>query len=102
MGAGREIQAPAAVPGANDHLKLVSADLLEQGSFDQAVEGCDGVFHTASLFSTKECHRSTGHSFLYQCFFFPILPPFRSQEAISYSTKKTADIFIKAANCFQI
>ncbi|KAH9534839.1 hypothetical protein CY35_17G024500 [Sphagnum magellanicum] len=30
------------VPGANDHLKLVSADLLEQGSFDQAVEGCDG------------------------------------------------------------
>ncbi|CAK9208825.1 unnamed protein product [Sphagnum troendelagicum] len=41
------------VPGANDHLKLVPADLLEQGSFDQAVEGCDGVFHTASLFFTK-------------------------------------------------
>ncbi|CAK9867220.1 unnamed protein product [Sphagnum jensenii] len=36
------------LPGASDHLKLVSADLLEQGSFDQAVEGCDGVFHTAS------------------------------------------------------
>jgi hypothetical protein len=53
IGAGREIQAPAAVPGANDHLKLESADLLEQGFFDQAVEGFDGIFHTASLFFTK-------------------------------------------------
>jgi nucleoside-diphosphate-sugar epimerase len=26
---------------------------LEQGSFDQAVKGCDGVFHTASPFLTK-------------------------------------------------
>jgi nucleoside-diphosphate-sugar epimerase len=41
------------LPGASDHLKLVSADLLEQGSFNQAVEGCDGVFHTASPFFTK-------------------------------------------------
>ncbi|KAH9534836.1 hypothetical protein CY35_17G024300 [Sphagnum magellanicum] len=41
------------LPGASDRLKLVSADLLEQGSFEQAVEGCDGVFHTASPFFTK-------------------------------------------------
>jgi hypothetical protein len=52
-GGWQRIQVPAAVPSANDHLKLVSADLLEQGSFDEAVEGCVGVFHTASLFFTK-------------------------------------------------
>lgn len=34
--------------GAKDRLKLVKADLLEDGSFDDAIMGCDGVFHTAS------------------------------------------------------
>ncbi|KAI5419791.1 phenylacetaldehyde reductase [Lathyrus oleraceus] len=34
--------------GAKERLQLFKADLLEQGSFDSAVEGCDGVFHTAS------------------------------------------------------
>ncbi|VFQ73837.1 unnamed protein product [Cuscuta campestris] len=29
-------------------LKIVKADLMEEGSFDDAVEGVDGVFHTAS------------------------------------------------------
>ncbi len=46
------------------------------------ISHCISVFH-------KEYHRSTGLSFLYQCYFFPILPPFRSQEVISWSTKKT-------------
>jgi nucleoside-diphosphate-sugar epimerase len=36
------------LPGASDRLKLFSADLLEPGSFDEAVAGCDGVFHVAS------------------------------------------------------
>jgi nucleoside-diphosphate-sugar epimerase len=36
------------LPGASDCLKLFSADLLEPGSFDEAVAGCDGVFHVAS------------------------------------------------------
>ncbi len=70
MGAGGEIQASAAVPGANDHLKLVPADLLEQGSFDQAVEGCDGVFHTASLFFTKNItDPQVSHSYINAIFF---------------------------------
>ncbi|KAJ1410224.1 hypothetical protein SESBI_22138 [Sesbania bispinosa] len=34
--------------GAKERLQLFKADLLEEGSFDSAVEGCDGVFHTAS------------------------------------------------------
>ncbi|KAK4278709.1 hypothetical protein QN277_016518 [Acacia crassicarpa] len=34
--------------GAKERLSLIKANLLEEGSFDSAVEGCDGVFHTAS------------------------------------------------------
>ncbi|KAL2607474.1 hypothetical protein R1flu_026047 [Riccia fluitans] len=36
------------LPGAEERLELVGADLLVEGSFDAAVEGCVGVFHTAS------------------------------------------------------
>lgn len=36
------------LPGATERLKIVKADLLDEGSFDAAVEGVDGVFHTAS------------------------------------------------------
>ncbi|XP_027156539.1 cinnamoyl-CoA reductase 1-like isoform X1 [Coffea eugenioides] len=34
--------------GAKERLQLYSANLLEEGSFDAIVEGCEGVFHTAS------------------------------------------------------
>ncbi|KAL2942059.1 Cinnamoyl-CoA reductase 1 [Bienertia sinuspersici] len=34
--------------GAKERLHLFAANLLEEGSFDAAVEGCEGVFHTAS------------------------------------------------------
>ncbi|XP_050209185.1 phenylacetaldehyde reductase-like [Mercurialis annua] len=37
-----------ALDGANERLHLFKADLLEEGSFDAAVDGCLGVFHTAS------------------------------------------------------
>lgn len=33
-----------------ERLELVQADLLEESSFDSAVIGCSGVFHTASPF----------------------------------------------------
>lgn len=36
------------LPGAKERLQLVKADLLEEGSFDDAVMACEGVFHTAS------------------------------------------------------
>ncbi|XP_028758782.1 tetraketide alpha-pyrone reductase 1-like [Neltuma alba] len=34
--------------GAKERLQLIKANLMEEGSFDVAVEGCEGVFHTAS------------------------------------------------------
>ncbi|XP_075489053.1 phenylacetaldehyde reductase-like isoform X1 [Primulina tabacum] len=34
--------------GAEERLQLFEANLIEDGSFDSAVHGCEGVFHTAS------------------------------------------------------
>ncbi|PON95925.1 NAD(P)-binding domain containing protein [Trema orientale] len=34
--------------GAKDRLKIYKADLMVEGSFDEAVQGVDGVYHTAS------------------------------------------------------
>lgn len=34
--------------GAKERLQLFKADLLEEGSFDSVIQGCHGVFHTAS------------------------------------------------------
>ncbi|KAI8024245.1 Tetraketide alpha-pyrone reductase 2 [Camellia lanceoleosa] len=34
--------------GAKERLKIFKADLMVEGSFDKAIEGDDGVFHTAS------------------------------------------------------
>ncbi|XP_010548188.1 PREDICTED: tetraketide alpha-pyrone reductase 1 [Tarenaya hassleriana] len=34
--------------GAKERLRLVKADLMEDGSFDDAIMECHGVFHTAS------------------------------------------------------
>ena len=39
-----------ALPGAEERLELIQADLLTDGAFDEAVAGCDVVFHTASPF----------------------------------------------------
>ncbi|XP_062115479.1 phenylacetaldehyde reductase-like [Humulus lupulus] len=37
-----------ALDGAKERLYLFKANLMEEGSFDSAISGCDGVFHTAS------------------------------------------------------
>ncbi|CAH8360306.1 unnamed protein product [Eruca vesicaria subsp. sativa] len=39
-----------ALEGAKERLQLFKANLLEEGSFDSAIDGCEGVFHTASPF----------------------------------------------------
>ncbi|KAL6503006.1 hypothetical protein OROHE_024174 [Orobanche hederae] len=39
-----------ALDGAKERLHLIKANLLEEGSFDSIVDGCEGVFHTASPF----------------------------------------------------
>jgi len=40
------------LPGANERLRLLEADLLEEGSFDSCVRGAQVVFHTASPFTS--------------------------------------------------
>ncbi|XP_027079626.1 cinnamoyl-CoA reductase CAD2 isoform X2 [Coffea arabica] len=39
-----------ALDGASERLQLFKANLLEEGSFDAAIDGRDGVFHIASPF----------------------------------------------------
>ncbi|PON84840.1 NAD(P)-binding domain containing protein [Trema orientale] len=45
-----------ALDGAKERLHLFEANLLEEGSFDSIIDGCDGVFHTASpsIFSASD------------------------------------------------
>ncbi|XWS65045.1 hypothetical protein CRYUN_Cryun05aG0057100 [Craigia yunnanensis] len=45
-----------ALDGANERLHLFKAELLDEGAFDSLVDGCRGVFHTASpcFFSDKD------------------------------------------------
>ncbi|XP_043691732.1 phenylacetaldehyde reductase-like [Telopea speciosissima] len=37
-----------ALDGAKERLHLFKANLMDEGSFDSLVDGCEGVFHTAS------------------------------------------------------
>ncbi|XP_021841632.1 tetraketide alpha-pyrone reductase 2 [Spinacia oleracea] len=34
--------------GAKEKLRIIKADLMEEGSFDEAIQGVDGVFHAAA------------------------------------------------------
>ncbi|CAH9107961.1 unnamed protein product [Cuscuta epithymum] len=47
----------------SDRLKLFKADLNEEGSFDEAVRGCDGVFHVAASmeFGLQEKHNNDNY-----------------------------------------
>ncbi|KAH6803486.1 Rossmann-fold superfamily protein [Perilla frutescens var. frutescens] len=47
-GDSSKVEHLTALEGASERLHLYEASLLEEGSFDSAVDGCDGVFHTAS------------------------------------------------------
>ncbi|KAL8161226.1 hypothetical protein V2J09_012715 [Rumex salicifolius] len=44
----KKVEHLMALEGAKERLKLFRAELTEEGSFDPAVAGCVGVFHTAS------------------------------------------------------
>lgn len=46
----KKTQHLVSLEGAKERLHLFKADLLEEGSFDSAIDGCEGVFHTASPF----------------------------------------------------
>ncbi|CDP18890.1 unnamed protein product [Coffea canephora] len=44
----RKTEHLTSLDGAKERLKLFQANLLDDGSFDEIVQGCTGVFHTAS------------------------------------------------------
>ena len=51
----KSVAALKALPGAADRLVLFKGDLLVPGAFDEAVQGCRYVIHTASpFFEPKE------------------------------------------------
>lgn len=56
--------------GARERLRLVKADLMEDGSFDNAVMGCEGVFHTASPVYAAGSDPKACHFTHYMCLSF--------------------------------
>ncbi|CAA2968752.1 cinnamoyl- reductase 1-like [Olea europaea subsp. europaea] len=44
----RKVEHLMAFEGAQERLQLFEANLTEEGSFDSAIDGCEGVFHTAT------------------------------------------------------
>ncbi|KAI9127745.1 hypothetical protein K1719_000738 [Acacia pycnantha] len=48
LGDERKLEHLRKLEGAKERLRLVKADLMAEGSFDDAIMGCSGVFHTAS------------------------------------------------------
>jgi len=44
----KKVQHLLELPNAKTHLTLWKADLNEEGSFDEAINGCTGVFHVAT------------------------------------------------------
>lgn len=47
----RSVDPLLALPGADERLELAQGDLLDPGSYDQAIAGCDAVFHVASPYA---------------------------------------------------
>ncbi len=48
LGKEKDLAPLRALPGAKERLELVRADLLTEGSFDAAAQGCDAALHMAS------------------------------------------------------
>lgn len=75
-----------ALDGAEKRLHLFEANLLEEGSFDSAIHGCVGVFHTASPVALKSSNPQVYHlpsngyiMLVFGTCSFLLLQPFRSQ-----------------------
>lgn len=51
--------------GARERLQLVKADLMEEGSFDDAIMGCHGVFHIASPVMSRPSSDPKACSYIY-------------------------------------
>ncbi|PRQ54791.1 putative cinnamyl-alcohol dehydrogenase [Rosa chinensis] len=85
--------------GAKDRLHLFKADLLEEGSFDTAIDGCQCVFHTASpvLLSVTDPQLSIQVDFI--CKYYNQDPLDCCQaELIDPALKGTLDVLRSCAN----
>ncbi|KAL0912114.1 hypothetical protein M5K25_018065 [Dendrobium thyrsiflorum] len=66
------------LPNAAHRLKIFKADLSEEGSFDEAVKGCVGVFHVAASMEFSVEHEEANGNFQLEihpamtCIFFMI------------------------------
>lgn len=60
------------LPKADTHLTLWKADLSEEGSFNEAIKGCTGVFHVATPmdFESKDPEVCIFMGFVYLCIIF--------------------------------
>lgn len=73
IGDPKEMDHLLSLHGAKERLQLFKANLMEEGSFDSVVDGCEGVFHTASpnflKSSNPQVHydTSSGFCFHYEC-----------------------------------
>ena len=47
------VRTHAAELGATDRLELVEADVLDADPWEALLKGCDGLFHTATVYATK-------------------------------------------------
>ncbi len=48
------VQAHAEELGATDRLELVQGDVLDADGWTELLTGCDGLFHTATIYSTQD------------------------------------------------
>ncbi|KZV40829.1 cinnamoyl-CoA reductase 1-like [Dorcoceras hygrometricum] len=55
----KKVEHLKALEGAKERLHLFEANLVEEGSFDSVVDGCEGVFHTASPVSLQVTNPQT-------------------------------------------
>ncbi|MBA0774328.1 hypothetical protein Gotri_009545 [Gossypium trilobum] len=90
----RKTQHLLALEGAEERLKLFKANLLEEGSFDSGVEGCDGVFHTASPFY----HDVTDPQVDVEFFTYMINPLVSTAELLDPAVKGTLNVLNSCAN----
>ncbi|XP_056683346.1 phenylacetaldehyde reductase-like isoform X1 [Spinacia oleracea] len=55
-----EVEQLVGLEGAKERLELFEANLMVEGSFDSAIHGCDGVFHSACPVKLQVCDPHAG------------------------------------------
>ncbi|KAK4487537.1 hypothetical protein RD792_005816 [Penstemon davidsonii] len=78
--------------GAKERLKMIKADLLVEGSFDEALNGVHGVFHTASpvLVATDENIKANKRNFLWYAY----AKTKAEQEAWKFAKERGIDLVV--------